>query len=77
MALDGRQQVRETHLFSYCAWKCLGLWYKVAYHNIGGTNYQSVLLHDHLHSKVLPHVLVELPVLQFLPVASCSTAWQH
>lgn len=39
MALDGKQQVGETHPFSYCAWKCPGLWYKVAFHNIGGTIY--------------------------------------
>lgn len=31
-----------------------------------------------LHSKeVLPHIQVELPGHQFLPIASCPIAWHH
>lgn len=31
-----------------------------------------------LHNKeVLPHIKVELPVYQFLPIASCPIAWHH
>ena len=38
---------------------------------------QSVLVLSHPHSKILPRVQVELPVHQFLPIASCPAAWHH
>lgn len=32
---------------------------------------------SHHHSKVLPHIQVELPVVWFMPVVSHPITWQH
>lgn len=38
---------------------------------------QSALMVSHSHCKVFPHIQVELPVRQFLTIASCLIAWHH
>jgi len=35
------------------------------------------VLHHPQSEEVLPHVQVELPMLQFVPVAPCPVAWHH
>jgi len=44
-------------------------------HNLPG---QPVPVLRHPQSEeILPHIQVELPVLQFVPIAPCPVAWHH